>query len=65
MKEINLKSRQNGETNRKIKGLTLTRSESVAEKSMISPLYPLAMDFIFASILLMKISSDWTLFAAE
>jgi len=37
MKEINLKSRQNGETNRKIKGkikgLTLTVGESVAEKT--------------------------------
>ena len=35
MKEINLKSRQNGETNIKIKGLTLTYSESVAEKTKV------------------------------
>ena len=35
MKEINLKSRQNGETNRKINGLTLTVGESVAEKTKV------------------------------
>ena len=61
MKEINLKSRQNGETNRKIKGKIKGKSRENRRLSR----YPLAMDFIFASILLMKISSDWTLFAAE
>ena len=50
---------------KKEKGKEGKREKGKSRENRRLSRYPLTMDFIFKSILLMKISSDWTLFAAE